>query len=104
MKAALVARLRRLETHHQTIEDSSLKVTFANLTILPRSYVGARHRIRIDKGNEGSGGVADYEERPGPGPAIECRSQGPHGDVRGQSNRAGGIRLNGAVGAFDRKS
>ena len=28
--------------------------------------------VGTDKGNEGSGGVADYEERPGPGPAIEC--------------------------------
>ena len=70
MKAALAARLRRLETHHQTIEDSNLKVTFAKLTILPRSYIGERHRIRIDKGNEGSSGVANYEERPGPGRAI----------------------------------
>ena len=35
MKAALAARLRRLETHHRAIEDSSLKVTFAKLTILP---------------------------------------------------------------------
>ena len=39
--------------------------------MLPRGYGGERHRVRIEEASKGSGGVANYEERLGPGPGIE---------------------------------
>jgi hypothetical protein len=63
-------------------EDSSLKVTFVNLTILPRSYSGERHRVRIDDGSPVRGQLRGA-------PRVRAghreRSQCPHSDVRGVS-------------------
>lgn len=38
-KATLAARLRRLQTYQRASEDLAIKVAFARLAILPRSYV-----------------------------------------------------------------
>jgi hypothetical protein len=68
MRANLANRLRRLEARQ--IEDSEprLVVRFADVERLPRSYVGERHLVPIDR--PGSEGPA-YKECPGPGPDIE---------------------------------
>jgi hypothetical protein len=64
----LQARLRRLETRQVAISKPRLIVRFADVERLPRSYVGERHLVEIDR--PGSERPA-YQERPGPGPDIE---------------------------------
>lgn len=62
-------RLRRLEVYRQAIETPAVKVAFANLTKLPRSYAGARQVVKNAAQSE-SGGLDQYEERPGAGRTI----------------------------------
>jgi hypothetical protein len=68
MRANLASRLRRLETRRIEDSEKRLIVRFADVERLPRSYVGERHLVQIDR--PGSERPA-YEERPGPGPDIE---------------------------------
>lgn len=70
MKAALATRVLRLETYRKATEDPAIKLAFAKLAILPRTYSGERHVVQISAESE-SGGYAQYEERPGPGPVLE---------------------------------
>ena len=68
MRANLASRLRRLETRQIAVSERRRIVQFADVQRLPRSYVGERHLVQIDR--PGSERPA-YEERPGPGPDIE---------------------------------
>ena len=68
MRANLASRLRRLETRQIADSERRPTVQFADVKRLPRSYVGERHLVQIDR--PGSERPA-YEERPGPGPDIE---------------------------------
>jgi hypothetical protein len=69
MRANLASRLRRLETRQTAISEKARPIIqFADVERLPRSYVGERHLVQIDR--PGSERPA-YEERPGPGPDIE---------------------------------
>ena len=68
MRANLASRLRRLETRQIAVSERRRIVQFADVQRLPRSYVGERHLVKIDRpGSE----RPTYEERPGPGPDIE---------------------------------
>jgi hypothetical protein len=64
MRANLASRLRRLETRLIAASEPRPIVQFADVARLPRSYVGERHLVQIDR--PGSERLA-YEERPGPG-------------------------------------
>ena len=68
MRANLASRLRRLETRQIAVSERRRIVQFADVQRLPRSYVGERHLVQIER--PGSERPA-YEERPGPGPDIE---------------------------------
>ena len=68
MRANLATRLRRLETRQIAASKPSLIVRFADVARLPRSYVGERHLVPVNR--PGSERPA-YDERPGPGPDIE---------------------------------
>ena len=69
MRANLASRLRRLGTRQTAISEKARPIIqFADVERLPRSYVGKRHLVQIDR--PGSERPA-YEERPGPGPDIE---------------------------------
>ena len=68
MRANLSSRLRRLETRQIAVSERRRIVQFADVQRLPRSYVGERHLVQIER--PGSERPA-YEERPGPGPDIE---------------------------------
>ena len=66
MRAALVRRLKRLETVRAAVErDRPLKVEFAYLKQLPREYSGPRHIVSVSKRPDGR---CEYEERPGEPP------------------------------------
>jgi hypothetical protein len=68
MRANLANWLRRLETRQIADSEPRLIVRFADVERLPRSYVGERHLVQIDRPG---GERPTYEERPGPGPDIE---------------------------------
>ena len=71
MRAALVSRLKRLETVRAAVErDRPLKVEFAYLKQLPREYSGPRHIVSVSKRPDGR---CNYEERPGPRPPNQSR-------------------------------
>jgi len=68
MRVNLASRLRRLETRQIAVSKPRLIVQFADVERLPRSYLGERHLVQIDRlGSE----RPTYQERPGPGPDIE---------------------------------
>jgi hypothetical protein len=69
MKAALATRLLRLETYQKATQELAPKVVFGELALLPRSYAGERHIVRISEASDGD--FDRYEERTGPGPALE---------------------------------
>jgi hypothetical protein len=71
MRAALLSRLKRLETV-KAVEDSDhpLKVEFAYLKQLPREYSGPRHIVSVSKRPDGR---CEYEERPGKAPPNQSR-------------------------------
>ena len=71
MRAALLSRLKRLETV-KAVEDSDhpLKVEFAYLKQLPREYSGPRHIVSVSQRPDGR---CAYEERPGPTPPNQSR-------------------------------
>jgi hypothetical protein len=72
MRAALVTRLKRLETVRAVEEgDHLLKIEFAYLKLLPREYSGPRHIVSVSKRPDGR---CDYEERPGEPPPINVGS------------------------------
>ena len=49
MKAALATRLLRLETYQKATQELAPKVVFGELALLPRSYAGERHIVRISE-------------------------------------------------------
>ena len=71
MRAALLSRLKRLETV-KAVEDSDhpLKVEFAYLKQLPREYSGPRHIVSVGKRPDGR---CEYEDRPGKAPHNQSR-------------------------------
>ena len=71
MRAALLSRLKRLETV-RAVEQShrSFKIEFAYLKLLPREYSGPRHIVSV---SQRPGGRCEYEERPGPPPPNQVR-------------------------------
>jgi hypothetical protein len=76
MRAALVSRLKRLETVRAAVErDRPLKVEFAYLKQLPREYSGPRHIVSVSKRPDGR---CNYEERPGPPPPNHVEKQDPN--------------------------
>ena len=79
MRAALVSRLKRLETVRAAVErDRPLKVEFAYLKQLPREYSGPKHIVSVSKRPDGR---CNYEERPGEAPQNQERNKSKSDNV-----------------------
>ena len=79
MRAALVSRLKRLETVRAAVErDRPLKVEFACLKQLPREYSGPKHIVSVSKRPDGR---CNYEERPGEAPQNQEPSKSKSDNV-----------------------
>ena len=62
MRSALLARLKRLETVQSVEEESSSKIEFAYLKLLPRDHSGAQPIVKVGQRPDGRD---ECEERPG---------------------------------------
>jgi hypothetical protein len=76
MRAAILARVKRLETVRPVEDrDRPFKIEFAYLKLLPREYSGPRHSVKVGQRPDGRD---EYEERPGEPPPNHVEDQDPY--------------------------
>jgi hypothetical protein len=71
MKLALLRRIRELEELRKPLEDGRITLRYAHLHMLPRTYIGEKHRVLVAGfPSESPDTDCVIQEFPGPGPEL----------------------------------